>query len=236
MAVDISLLNYYKDLYSGHKLIYVRFLGEDFIFRTLTRKEYKFIAGSTSDKLLIQDKICDTCCIYPEEYEFETCGFAGLNEYASDVILDLSGLKDVRTIIQNYNNMRQYTNLEIQCMDLIKAFIPEHTYEEMEEWTWQKLIYMTVRAEKVAQLKGFDWHLEDLTEEFVEEINQMNMNNKEFLDQLRKDGVDPMYFFAEDLQAKATKEIIDFPIIGGIHWNDEVILNAIRKQKIGTKQ
>ena len=39
--VDIALLNYYKDLYSGHKIIYVRFLDTDFIFRTLTRKEYK---------------------------------------------------------------------------------------------------------------------------------------------------------------------------------------------------
>ena len=34
--VDLSLLNYYKDLYSGHKIIYVRFLGEDFIFKTIS--------------------------------------------------------------------------------------------------------------------------------------------------------------------------------------------------------
>ena len=84
--IDISLLNYYKDLYSGHKIIYVRFLDTDFIFRTLTRKEYKYILQSSTSEYEIEDKICNTTCLYPEEYEFETCGFAGLNEYVADLI------------------------------------------------------------------------------------------------------------------------------------------------------
>ena len=39
-VVDMNLLAHYKDLYSGHKILYVRFLDNDFIFRSLTRKEY----------------------------------------------------------------------------------------------------------------------------------------------------------------------------------------------------
>ena len=69
IQVDLSLLNYYKDLYSGHKIIYVRFLGEDFIFRTLTRKEYKYLLQSIDNKYQMQDAICDTTCIFPEAYD-----------------------------------------------------------------------------------------------------------------------------------------------------------------------
>ena len=34
---------YLKEKYNGHKIIYVRFSNEEFIFRTLSKKEYKVI-------------------------------------------------------------------------------------------------------------------------------------------------------------------------------------------------
>lgn len=228
--VDIALLNYYKDLYSGHKIIYVRFLDTDFIFRTLTRKEYKYILKSQTSKMDIEDAICNTCCIYPEDYDFETCGFAGLNEYVADIIESASGLKDIQDVLNEYRQIKEMTNLEIQCMDLIKAFIPEYTYEEMEEWTWQKLIFMTVRAEKICELKGFDWHIQDETEEYMQEFSKINSNNQEFLKELQDNGIDPMYYFSDELQSNFKHEVLDFPLIGGVHWNDEVVLDVIRKQ------
>ena len=228
--IDTSLLNYYKDLYSGYKIIYVRFLDTDFIFRTLTRKEYKYILKSCSSKMDIEDAICNTCCIYPEDYDFDTCGFAGLNEYVANIIQDISGFNDIQTILNEYKQIKEYNNLEIQCMDLIKAFIPEYTYEEMEEWTWEKLMYMTVRAEKVATLKGFDWHIQDKSEEYINEMNKISSDNKDFIKELQKNGIDPMYYFAEELQLTFKHKILDFPLIGGTHWNDEVILNVIREQ------
>ena len=228
--VDITLLNYYKDLYSGHKIIYVRFLDTDFIFKTLTRKEYKYILKSCSSQMDIEDAICNTCCIYPEEYDFDTCGFAGLNEYAANLIEDLSGFKDIQTVLREYRQIKEFVNLEIQCMDLIKAFMPEYTYEEMDEWTWGKLMYMTVRAEELARLKGFDWHIQDQTEEYMEEMNKINSNNKEFVKELQDNGIDPMYYFSDELEHSFKREILDFPLIGGTHWNDEVVLDVIRKQ------
>lgn len=228
--VDVTLLNYYKDLYSGHKIIYVRFLDTDFIFRTLTRKEYKYILKSCSSKMDIEDAVCNTGCIYPEEYDFDSCGFAGLNEYVADLLIELSGFKDIQYILNEYRNAKEMNNLEIQCMDLIKAFIPEYTYEEMEDWTWEKLMYMTARAEKIAELKGFDWHLQDQTEEYIEEINKISSDNKEFVKELQEQGIDPMYYFSEELESEFSHEILDFPLIGGAHWNDEVILGVIREQ------
>ena len=228
--VDVTLLNYYKDLYSGHKIIYVRFLDTDFIFRTLTRKEYKYIMQSCSSQIDIEDAMCNTACLYPEEYDFDTCGFAGLNEYVSDMLMELSGFKNIQYILNEYRNAKETNNLEIQCMDLIKAFIPEYTYEEMEDWTWEKLMFMTARAEKIAELKGFDWHLQDQTEEYIEEMNKINSDNKEFIKELQDNGIDPMYYFSDELESGFKHEILDFPLIGGIHWNDEVVLDVIRKQ------
>jgi hypothetical protein len=230
IEVDASLLNYYKDYYSGHKIIYVRYLDIDFIFRTITRKEYKYLLQSCTSDYDLEDKICNTACVYPDDYEFELCGFAGLNEYVADKILQLSGFKDVQDILNDYRQVKANVNLEIQCMDLIKAFIPEYSYEEMEEWTWEKLMYMTARAEKIAELKGFDWKIQDRTEEYMEEVNKINSDNKEFIQELQNNGIDPMFYFADELKSTFTHDLIEFPLISGINWNDEVILDAIRKQ------
>ena len=229
-VVDVKLLTYYKDLYSGHKIIYVRFLGKEFIFKTLTRKEYKYILQNCRSRMDIEDSVCNTTCIYPEEYEFEYCEFAGLNEYVADVIETLSGFKDIKLVLNEYKECKAQNNLELQCMDLIKAFIPEYTYEEMEEWTWEKLMKMTVRAERLAELKGFDWHLQDESEEYMEEMSKINSDNKELIDELYKQGIDPMFYFEDEIKRLLIHEVIDFPLISGGHWNDEVILDVIRKQ------
>lgn len=235
----LELLNYYKDLYSGHKIIYVRFLDSDFIFRSLGRKEYKYILKRYSERCEIEDAICNTTCIYPEDYDFDTCGFAGLNEYVADVIENVSGFNDINVILNEYNEAKNIVTLESQCMDLIKAFIPEYTYEEMEDWPWSKLMQITARAEKVAELKGFDWHIQDETEEYIKHMNEMNMDNKEFVDKLQSHGIDPMFYFEDELKLTFQQPILDYPFIGGIHWNDEVVLDGIRKQitakKIGRK-
>ena len=166
-VVDMNLLAHYKDLYSGHKILYVRFLDNDFIFRSLTRKEYKYLLQSGLSQMDMEDSICNTACLYPEDYDFTVCGFAGLNEYVANIIKDISNFNDIRSILNEYYKYKEMDNLEIQCMDLIKAFIPEYTYEEMEEWTWEKLMQVTVRAEKVAALKGFDWSLKDESEGYM---------------------------------------------------------------------
>lgn len=229
-SVNIALLNYFKDLYSGHKIIYVRYRGSDFVFRSLSRKEYKYIMAQNSDRMDIEDALCNAACIFPEEYDFITCGFAGLNQKVASVIEEVSGFTDIQVVLNEYREFQQQNTLELQCMDLIKAFIPEYTYDEMESWTWTKLMQVTARAEKVATLKGFDWHIEDKTEEYLKSMSAINSDNEEFIAELQKNGIDPMIYFANELQNIGKKEVIDFPLIGGSHWNDEVILSVIRQQ------
>ena len=229
-VVDMNLLAHYKDLYSGHKILYVRFLDNDFIFRSLTRKEYKYLLQSGLSQMDIEDSICNTACLYPEDYNFTICGFAGLNEYVANIIKDISDFSDIRSILNEYHKYKEMDNLETQCMDLIKAFIPEYTYEEMEEWTWEKLMQITVRAEKVAALRGFEWSLKDESEQYIEEMQNINSENKEFLKELETNGIDPMFYFEDEIKHTFKKEVLDFPLIGGSHWNDEVVLSVIREQ------
>lgn len=229
-VVDMNLLAHYKDLYSGHKILYVRFLDNDFIFRSLTRKEYKYLLQSGLSQMDMEDSICNTACLYPEDYDFTVCGFAGLNEYVANIIKDISDFSDIRSIINEYHKYKEIDNLETQCMDLIKAFIPEYTYEEMEEWTWEKLMQITVRAEKVAALRGFEWSLKDESEQYIEEMQNINSENKEFLKELETNGIDPMFYFEDEIKHTFKKEVLDFPLIGGSHWNDEVVLSVIREQ------
>lgn len=229
-VVDMNLLAHYKDLYSGHKILYVRFLDNDFIFRSLTRKEYKYLLQSGLSQMDMEDSICNTACLYPEDYDFTVCGFAGLNEYVANIIKDISDFNDIRSILNEYHKYKEMDNLETQCMDLIKAFIPEYTYEEMEEWTWEKLMQITVRAEKVAALRGFEWSLKDESEQYIEEMQNINSENKEFLKELETNGIDPMFYFEDEIKHTFKKEVLDFPLIGGSHWNDEVVLSVIREQ------
>ena len=229
-VVDMNLLAHYKDLYSGHKILYVRFLDNDFIFRSLTRKEYKYLLQSGLSQMDMEDSICNTACLYPEDYDFTVCGFAGLNEYVANIIKDISDFSDIRSILNEYHKYKEMDNLETQCMDLIKAFIPEYTYEEMEEWTWEKLMQITVRAEKVAALRGFEWSLKDESEQYIEEMQNINSENKEFLKELGTNGIDPMFCFEDEIKHTFKKEVLDFPLIGGSHWNDEVVLSVIREQ------
>ena len=229
-VVDMNLLAHYKDLYSGHKILYVRFLDNDFIFRSLTRKEYKYLLQSGLSQMDMEDSICNTACLYPEDYDFTVCGFAGLNEYVANIIKDISDFSDIRSILNEYHKYKEMDNLETQCMDLIKAFIPEYTYEEMEEWTWEKLMQITVRAEKVAALRGFEWSLKDESEQYIEEMQNINSENKEFLTELETNGIDPMFYFEDEIKHTFKKEVLDFPLIGGSHWNDEVVLSVIREQ------
>lgn len=232
MEVTKELLNYYKDLYNGHKIIYVRFLNNDFIFKTLTKQEYKIIYNSYVNKIDVQNAICNIACVYPEEYNFDECGYAGLPEYVSDVIEDLSGFKDIHTVINFYNTYKNQVTLEIQAMDLIKAFIPEYTYEEMESWTWEKLMKITVRAEQIAKLKGFDWHLEDQSDKYEEDISKINSDNKDFINELYQSGIDPMFYFEDEIKQLSKKNVLDFPLITSGKWNDEDLLDVIRKQSV----
>ena len=228
-----SVISYFKNLYSGHKIIYVRFSDKEFVFRTLKRGEYKEILFQNNDEHDRQNAVCNTACLFPEDYDFRVCGYAGLPEFVCTKIEYLSGLSDVDVVLADYATAKLQNSLELQAMDLIKAFIPEYTYEEMRDWSWQKLMETTARAEAVAKLHHFDWHLEDQSYEYKEKLAKLSPDNKECIDQMYKEGIDPMEYFADTIREEMSnrKNVVDFPLISSGKWNNGGLIDAIRKQR-----
>ena len=224
-----------KEKYSGHKLIYVRFSNNEYVFRNLSLKEYRYIKMLYTDKYELEDTVCNVACVYPENMSFEYCGFAGVVEKCSSLVIEHSGVENPFYLMNKYNELKDLDSLEGQCMDLIKAFIGDYSYEEMEEWPYDRLVVMTIKAIRVAKFKGFDWSLtfpEMPSEESIEET--ASLDNDKFTDSLIKDGIDPMMFFSDNLDEMFEQEresaFPDMPTITGNRWNNEEVLNAIRRQ------
>lgn len=67
---------------------------EVFLWRTLTRKEYKDVMKvQQADTYYKEERICDRCILWPEEYNFVkmTHGKAGVPSLISEQIMDKSG-------------------------------------------------------------------------------------------------------------------------------------------------
>jgi hypothetical protein len=70
------------------------FDDEVFIWRTLTRKEFKEIMKTDgADALYREERICEKCVLWPEKYDFMamTTGKAGTPTLLSEQIMDRSG-------------------------------------------------------------------------------------------------------------------------------------------------
>ena len=229
-------LQYYKEEYSGHKVIYVRFSDEDFIFRSLTVKEYELILKLYSDNYKQETAICNMGCLYPEGYEFAECEFGVFPSVIAGYLKKLSAVDSPSDIFDEYDKAKLSSNLYQQCMDLIKAFIGDYTYEEMEDWTWQKLMDMTVRAENIAKLQGYDYHIER-NEEVIENIKPSIHNEKDVQNILNK-KINPLIFFKDEIEQdeKINNIMVDTPFIIGVSWNNKELMDGFRNQKAKTSQ
>ena len=227
-------LEYYKEQYNGHKLIYVRFSNEDFVFRTLTIKEYEMISKIYSEEFKKETAICNMACIYPEGYEFSECEFGVLPSVISGYIKKISDFDNVEDIFNEYDEAKaSYNNLFQQCMDLIKSFIKDYTYEEMEDWTWEKIMQMTVIAENIAKLQGFDYHIER-NQEAIDNQKSVSIHNPETIETVLKNKINPLIYFKDELkkELQTNNNMVDAPFIIGTKWNNKELLDGFKEQKV----
>lgn len=230
-------LQYYKEEYSGHKLIYVRFSNEDFVFRTLTVKEYEMILKMYSDQFKQETAICNIACVHPDEYEFSECEFGVLPSVIAGYLKKLSAFDSPQDIFDEYDVAKASSNLYQQCMDLIKAFIGDYTYEEMEDWTWQKLMDMTVRAENIANLQGYNYHIER-SEDMEQQTHKPSIHNEDDIQNALNRKINPLILFQDEIQKEvnANNNMVDNPFIIGLAWNNKELLNGFREQKTKANQ
>lgn len=92
---DGPTLNQVEEWKSLYKEIYATEFDEDiFIWRTLSRKEYKDIFKiQQADAFYREERICEKCILWPESYNFIAMsgGKAGIPSLLAEQIMDKSG-------------------------------------------------------------------------------------------------------------------------------------------------
>jgi hypothetical protein len=226
--LDRTDLELIKENNDGHKLLYVRFSDEEFVFRSLSLKEYEIVLRLYNNKFKQETGVCNLSVVYPEDYEFQNCPYGYLPTVMSEYILKISDLSDTDDIKYLYYSLKNNYNLFLNCLDLIKAFIDDYTYEEMEEWTWQQVLEMVVRAENIAKFRGFDYHLDfDL-------INNEPIPKDETIKNILENKGNPIIYYKDEIEAELEEErnIIKQPFIIGQNWNNKEVLDGFRKKRI----
>ena len=215
----------------GHKIIYVRFSDEEFVFKTLSVKDYELLLQLYDNKMELETAICNISVVYPEDYEFQECPYGYLPTVASKYILKYSDLTNKEDIQNLYYLEKINYNFFQNCMDLIKAFIPEYTYEEMEEWTWSRIIQAVSRAEKIAAFKGFEYHIN--FENVIINFDSNPIESDELNEEILNNGLNPIIYYKDSIeeQIKYDKIITNDPFIIGISWNNQEVLNGFRNKK-----
>lgn len=224
-----------KEEYMYHKIIYVEFQGMEFVLRSIGREEYNQIISIIRDEKDLEDVIAQTALIYPEDFEMASCGFAGIPQNLANLVMEASDVTSMDTLIDMLKDSQKIADrFDYQCLTLIKAAMPEYSFEDMQKWTWEKIMFHTALAQKIlnyslpedAKIDLID-RREEVRKELEKPAERTEEEEKQFIAELRQNGIDPMLHFAET--GTVRMNLIEDPLLGGRYWNDEGVLNEIRK-------
>lgn len=227
---DIMLL---KEQHGGDKLLYFQFGKHDYVFRLLSPKEYTQCKLLTSDSYELNDAICQLTLIYPENISFSEYSLGCISDEIAEVIIDKSMIfRDIDVLIKFEEEQENLNRFIPQCILLVKAaFNNEYTLDEIENWSYEKLMKMTAKAERILQLRGV---IDQDTGEKIRlnyEINEDKINNPKeemsFEDMIKK-GIDPMFYHADKIVLK--KPFIDTPVILGANWRNKELSDDVGRQ------
>ena len=119
-----------------------------------------------------------------------------------------------------------------QCILFVKAaFESEYTLDEIENWSYEKLMKMTAKAERILQLRGV---VDPNTGEAIElnyRIDEDKLDEPKpemSFEEMLKKGIDPMFYHADKIILK--KPFIDTPIILGSDWKNKELSDSVGKQ------
>lgn len=189
---------------------------ETFVFRTLTRREYKEILQISDDKDMAEELICQMAVVYPKELNFAR-GEAGLPSLLAPFIVNESGFGDMQKSHAYFDMYRaRMGSFEMQAEAAIQAAFPHITEEDMQEWTVEKLMRTLAKAEWIlSNVHGYPISFEQMTQEGEAE-EQAPPTMKEIGNELRKQGLDPMIELQE--QIIAPRPFAEFPFIAGTNY------------------
>ncbi len=141
----------WKDLYDN---IYIVEINEEhYIFRELTRAEFKRANAYYEDEYDRAEYVCRLCVLDPTDIDY-TDNVAGIAETLTKLILEYSGFIDgstsIKDLVNQYNQEMQSFENQITCV--IAEVFPQFKPEEIEEWSRQKTIWHYSRAKWILEV------------------------------------------------------------------------------------
>lgn len=145
-----QIFDIYLDLLETHGKVFIyQIEGESFIYRPIGRKD--FIRIFTSEDLTIYDReeiVCETCVLYPENYDFEECGNGGLPTLLSKEILNSSYVSSDTQLENLMNYFREdMLNIQNQISCMIQEAFPNLSYDDIENFDMETTLKYLSRAE-----------------------------------------------------------------------------------------
>lgn len=194
---------------------------EVFVFRLLTRQEYKEVLQIADNKDMAEELICQVAILYPQGINFAQ-GDAGLPSLLAPYIVNESGFGDMQKSHYYFDTYRaRMDSFEMQAEAAIQAAFPHITEEDMQEWTVEKLMRTLAKAEWILKnVKGYPISFENMMEqkegdeEEVEEEEPPTM--KEIGNEIRQNGGDPMIELQEHIIKP--RPYAEFPFIAGTNY------------------
>lgn len=224
---DILLI---KEQHHNDKLIYIQFGRHDYIFRLLSPKEYTQCKLLTSNKEELNDAICQLTLIYPEDLSFAENPIGCISDEIANQIVDKSLiLKDLEVLTRFEEEQDKLQKFIPECIMFIKAALPEYSFDEIEGWSYEKLMTMTAKAERILQIRTGDMQRQVVKLGY--EIDEEKINApvvEPTAQELIKQGIDPMFYYSNRIVLK--KPLIDTPIILGADWKNEELIKDVGKQ------
>lgn len=150
-ASNVNLTKIYADLCKTNRsVISVQIFDEIFMFKPLSRMEYKQIVNNQDLNVVEkEDVICQVCTLYPKDYDFANCALAGTPTELAKEIIKNSYVNDVEAYNSIINTYRQEisNDLDAQITCIISEAFPSLDIEEIETWDIEKTAKYLVRAE-----------------------------------------------------------------------------------------
>ena len=230
---------------SPRKVINITYKGLDFVFKTLSKKEYDEIVQLADEEREIALLVCEYTYLYPKNYDFKN-GIAGLATFIATTVIRESLVADLSAIESYLLSAREKVKtLEKQCFIGIKSAFPEVTYEAYEAMSWQEILDKVALSEQILKIRHasyinaiageeFDFNLSfTIPEEKVLTEKEIARAEKEEVNKLYEQGLDPAIYY--DLANVEMIDVVPPVLLGGRHWNKQDVVDAIRKETDNVK-
>lgn len=222
-AIELAAI---RQMFPDDDLYYIKILDDEFVIRAISPKEYATILDIAVTEYDQEDLLCQVAIVYPQGYNVLN-GPAGVPKTLAPFVKQLSLLGDEykahrAALGQRYiDNI--FNNVEAQIPVIIKTAFPEFTFEQIEDWTTDKILKMFARAIWALQLRGIDMSAYN-----IQYTPEEPKSFKEREQEIREQGGDPVLALYEEY--RPNRNVVDFPLIIGKNWRNQEVINALHEQ------